>query len=218
MTLRRAARCPARVGAEKRAFSTTPCHNELSRLRTGMFEFLNKLEKNNERKDPGPSYLGGPDQPFPHNPFFRSQPVLDENAKEMIWRRVQRDKEPLKVVSADLGVDVRRVAAVVRLKEIEKSWVTQVSRLHPLRICDLNDPYLTFMMIRKQIRLVFKTVLCTHGYNPVASLSEKVNTLTFGESSLCQPDMLLTRVGDTGKEAGETILEGHPGHATKDVL
>lgn len=30
------------------------------------------------------------------------------------------------MVSADLGVDVRRVAAVVRLKEVEKRWISEV--------------------------------------------------------------------------------------------
>lgn len=41
------------------------------------------------------------------------------------------DDEPIKVVSADLGVDHRRVAAVVRMKEIEKDWERMV-RLKPL--------------------------------------------------------------------------------------
>lgn len=93
-----------------------------------MFEYLTELERGMKRKGEGSHYLGGADQPFPQNPFFRSQPVLDEDARETIWRRVQRNNEPMKVVSADMGVDVRRVAAVVRLKEIEKRWVKQVSR------------------------------------------------------------------------------------------
>lgn len=33
----------------------------------------------------------------------------------------------LEVVSADMGVDVRRVSAVVRMKEMEKQWLNQVS-------------------------------------------------------------------------------------------
>lgn len=36
------------------------------------------------------------------------------------------DDEPIKVVSADLGVDHRRVAAVVRMKEVEKDWERMV--------------------------------------------------------------------------------------------
>lgn len=37
--------------------------------------------------------------------------------------------ETIKAVSAELGVDIRRVAAVVRLKEVEKDWIAKVSRL-----------------------------------------------------------------------------------------
>lgn len=129
--LRQAARCPARLGASRRAFSSTPSRDEMSQLRSNMFEWLNKLDTNMAKKGDGTQYLGGADQPFPNNPFFRSQPVLDENARETIWRRVQQKGEPMKVVSAAMGVDVRRVAAVVRLKEIEKRWVRQVRRPPP---------------------------------------------------------------------------------------
>jgi hypothetical protein len=38
---------------------------------------------------------------------------------------------PLKAVSARHGVDMRRVAAVIRLKELEKTWEAQVSLSHP---------------------------------------------------------------------------------------
>lgn len=75
-----------------------------------------------------PNYLGpGEDQPFPLNPEFRSEPVLSESARELIWNKVRRNSESLKAVSAELGVDVRRVAAVVRLKEVEKAWISEVS-------------------------------------------------------------------------------------------
>ena len=37
-----------------------------------------------------------------------------------------RKGESLKAVSAELGVDLTRVAAVVRLKEVEKDWVSKV--------------------------------------------------------------------------------------------
>lgn len=74
-----------------------------------------------------PNYLGPfEDQPFPLNPLFRSQPVLDDSMKDAIYERINKG-DPIKVVSADLGVDVRRVAAVVRLKEIELRWTSEVS-------------------------------------------------------------------------------------------
>ena len=139
-----------------------------------MFEYLTELERGMKRKGEGSHYLGGADQPFPQNPFFRSQPVLDEDARETIWRRVQRNNEPMKVVSADMGVDVRRVAAVVRLKEIEKRWVKQVSRF-PLSVLNpcTQDSSTFHDDLQKKIRLVLKTILCIHGYKLVASLSEK---------------------------------------------
>ncbi|KAK1998153.1 hypothetical protein LX36DRAFT_634796 [Colletotrichum falcatum] len=74
----------------------------------------------------GPKYLSmNKDQPFPMNPFFRSEPVLSEDMREEIFTRVKEKKESLKQVSAELGVDVRRVAAVVRMKEIEKQWIAE---------------------------------------------------------------------------------------------
>lgn len=76
----------------------------------------------------GPRYLGPfQDQPFPQNPLFRSQPVLDEQTRELIWEKITQRGESLKAVSAEMGVDVRRVAAVVRLKEVERQWVKDVS-------------------------------------------------------------------------------------------
>ena len=66
-------------------------------------------------------------QPFPNNPAFRSEPVLSERARQMVWHAVMVKGMPLKAVSAEYSVDVRRVAAVVRLKEVEKRWEREVS-------------------------------------------------------------------------------------------
>lgn len=77
----------------------------------------------------GHNYLSNSNQPFPLNPQFRSDRVLDEQARELIWEKVMRQGETLKAVSAELGVDVTRVAAVVRLKEVEKDWVSKGKKL-----------------------------------------------------------------------------------------
>jgi hypothetical protein len=66
------------------------------------------------------------DQPFPNNPAFRSDSVLSDNARELIWQSVMQKGMPLKAVSAQFHVDMRRVAAVVRMKEIEKKWKREV--------------------------------------------------------------------------------------------
>ena len=60
------------------------------------------------------------------NPQFQSDRVLDEKARELIWEKVMRQGETLKAVSAELGVDLTRVAAIVRLKEVEKDWISKV--------------------------------------------------------------------------------------------
>jgi len=67
--------------------------------------------------------------PFPGNPVFVSQPILSEEMREEIWRRIMPDGQTVRDVSASLGVEMRRVGAVVRLKEIEKEWLRIVSSL-----------------------------------------------------------------------------------------
>ncbi|GAB0143779.1 hypothetical protein EsHS_00004284 [Epichloe bromicola] len=103
----------------------------MSKARQQMYQWL-KSRDGQELAEGGrgPRYLGPfQDQPFPQNPLFRSQPVLDEQTRELIWDKVTKRGESLKAVSAEMGVDVRRVAAVVRLKEVEKQWVKDGSRL-----------------------------------------------------------------------------------------
>ncbi|KAK5123800.1 hypothetical protein LTR85_002436 [Meristemomyces frigidus] len=63
-------------------------------------------------------------RPYPLNQSFRSQPVLSEELREQLYIQVAMFKHDLPSVAATLGVDIRRVAAVVRLKTIEKQWET----------------------------------------------------------------------------------------------
>ena len=65
--------------------------------------------------------------PFPLNRAFISQPVLSDELCEEIWLRVMKDEKTVREVSAELGVEMRRVGAVVRLKEVEKEWERLVS-------------------------------------------------------------------------------------------
>lgn len=65
-------------------------------------------------------------RPFPLNPNFRSQSVLSEKFREVIWDRVMKQEMSVARVSRDLGVEMNRVGAVVRLKELEKRWVKEV--------------------------------------------------------------------------------------------
>jgi len=61
-------------------------------------------------------------KPFPLNGAFISQPVLGGMVKEEIWFRIMIEGKSVRQVSAELGVEMARVGAVVRLKEIEKEW------------------------------------------------------------------------------------------------
>lgn len=63
--------------------------------------------------------------------------------REELYRLVVLRKMDLQGVSAAYGVDMRRVAAVVRLKTIEKQWIEDVS----YNTFELPTPPAAFMMI-----------------------------------------------------------------------
>lgn len=90
-----------------------------------------------------------PDMPFPANKHFRSERVLSEKAREMIWRDVMVNGMPLKAVSAQYSVDMRRVAAVVRMKEIEKKWEREVSCIFRLLSLSRSFPFASVMICNK---------------------------------------------------------------------
>lgn len=89
-------------------------------------------------KDSLPPEMPSDLRPFPRNNDFRSQPVLSEPLREEVWRRVRVEGHDVTLVSSSLGVTAERVAAVVRMKEIEKRWQQEVSERPPL-----SDPFLT---------------------------------------------------------------------------
>ena len=70
-------------------------------------------------------------RPYPLNQQFRSQAVLSEDLRDKIYELIVDDGMDIKSVSSIYNVDIRRVAAVVRLKSLEKQWVDEVSRQHP---------------------------------------------------------------------------------------
>jgi hypothetical protein len=67
-------------------------------------------------------------RPYPQNRAFRSQPVLSEELREHLYLMVAVHNHDISSVAASFSVDVRRVAAVVRLKTIEKQWEAEVSQ------------------------------------------------------------------------------------------
>ncbi len=65
-------------------------------------------------------------RPFPLNRYFVSESILSEELQHEIWRRVQVQQKSVRQVSIEMGVDMRRVAAVVRLVEVEKRMIAEV--------------------------------------------------------------------------------------------
>lgn len=88
-------------------------------------------------------------RPYPLNQSFRSQSVLSEELREEIHRQVVTRGVDISTVSAAFGVDLRRVAAVVRLKTIEKQWQEEVS----LHCRDHSYPQFDDDSIQKSISL-----------------------------------------------------------------
>jgi len=86
-----------------------------------------ELEEGKEFKGEIPPETTSDLTPFPLNKSFVSQPVLSDDLREEIWKRVMQDGKSVRVVSAELGVEMSRVGAVVRLKEVEKEWEQTVS-------------------------------------------------------------------------------------------
>ncbi|PYH95327.1 hypothetical protein BO71DRAFT_377729 [Aspergillus ellipticus CBS 707.79] len=62
---------------------------------------------------------------FPQNLMYRSESILSEDLRNEIYDRVVRQKRSVRAVSVELQVDMRRVAAVVRLVELENRMKEQ---------------------------------------------------------------------------------------------
>jgi hypothetical protein len=155
-----------------RQFSATAAPQ--TKLRRQMFEWLNTEGAGLKHHVPGETnYLtrlkqrpgfDGPDskRPFPNNQNFVSEPVLSEELRNEVYSRVVTKGQSLRVVSVDLGIDMQRIAAVVRLVELEKRQRKQV-REHFPPFCPLSFRFFrtslqssTHMMSHKN-RLVLKT-------------------------------------------------------------
>jgi len=69
--------------------------------------------------------------PFPLNPIFPSTPVVSDALAEEVYYRVVTAGKTVRMVSAELNVSLQRVAAIVRLKTIEKQWQKEGKRTLP---------------------------------------------------------------------------------------
>lgn len=101
-----------------------------------MFEWLNgegsALKhhipgETNYLKKRGASLESGSTRPFPNNFLFISESILSEDLRNELYKQVVEQKKSLRAVSDWYRIDMRRVAAVVRLVELERRQRAQVS-------------------------------------------------------------------------------------------
>lgn len=87
-------------------------------------------------------------RPFTKNKDFVSQPITSEELREAVWSGIMKEGLSVKEVSSLYRVEMSRVGAIVRLKEVEKEWLRQVS-LYDLSFVYFNVAWGkdTFMMI-----------------------------------------------------------------------
>lgn len=119
----------------------------------------------------------GGNRPFPLNPTFVSEPILSEELRNEIYKRVVEQKKSVRSVSVEFGVDMRRVAAVVRLVELEKRWRKQVCSCP----CSFSF-HVVFGCNDEQNRLVLKT----HAFIPSMRMFTEKNY-----NSLKQPTVAI---------------------------
>ncbi|KAJ9484273.1 hypothetical protein VN97_g9101 [Penicillium thymicola] len=114
-----------------RQFSATAAPRGQTKLRRQMFEWLdgegavlkhhlpgqtNYVTSLKQRDSEGPESA----RPFPNNQNFFSEPILSEELRNEVYNRIIEQKKSARVVSTELGIDMKRIAAVVRLVELEK--------------------------------------------------------------------------------------------------
>lgn len=104
------------------------------------FAALEELTRRTKSADPAaplppPTTNAPPPQPFPLNPTFSPLPPLADSLKTKIYNTYQYnvvespsapDSLVVREVSRKYGVGMERVRAVIRLKELEKSWKEEV--------------------------------------------------------------------------------------------
>ncbi|KAL4806174.1 eukaryotic mitochondrial regulator protein-domain-containing protein [Aspergillus unguis] len=87
--------------------------------------YLSDVNGRERAEREGDSFWTPTNRPFPNNRTFVSESVLSEKLRNEIYERVVVKKRSVRTVSSDLGVDMRRIAAVCRLVEMEKRMRAQ---------------------------------------------------------------------------------------------
>lgn len=145
-----------RVAQPLRSFSVSAKNHGRTNLRRKLYEWLHGPgEAFKEPMEGSPNYLSAYDKkgnlkraqfaspgeplppatamdlrPFPKNDSFVSQAVTSEALREVVWEKIMKNGLSVKEVSKELGIEMSRVGAIVRLKEVEKAWQRQVRLPH----------------------------------------------------------------------------------------
>ena len=143
--------------------------------------------------------------PFPMNRAFRSQAVLSEELREEVYRRIMIERKSVRDVSAALGIEMRRVGAVVRLKALEKQIEDKV-RL-PLLIC------FTISFLHDENTLIGLEDF-HHGFQNKLQLSEN----TFGLHEIYQTYSQHHVDFSPGRTNGSTVCQCCVGDASTNSL
>ncbi|KAH8119987.1 eukaryotic mitochondrial regulator protein-domain-containing protein [Phellopilus nigrolimitatus] len=71
----------------------------------------------------GPNWLGEK-HPFPLNPSFRPPPPVSDKTRTLIYERYMSSprKNNIRKLSAEFGISLKRVDAILRLKSMEAGW------------------------------------------------------------------------------------------------
>ncbi|KAL8838186.1 MAG: hypothetical protein Q9170_002229 [Blastenia crenularia] len=89
----------------------------------------NQLEQNIASGKPIPKETADDLMPFPMNRQFRSQPVLSEELRDEVYKKISQEGWSVRKVSAFYRIEMQRVGAVFRLKTIENQWTQEGKRL-----------------------------------------------------------------------------------------
>ena len=143
-----------------RSFSATAASQ--TKLRRQMFEWLNTQGAALKHHIPGETnYLSQftrgreldfeeAPRPFPNNRTFISEPILSEDLRNEVYTRVIEQKKSLRAVSVELGIDMKRIGAVVRLVELERRQRAQVCEFFLLLPLPHSQILLPMHMMRQQ--------------------------------------------------------------------
>ncbi|KAK4161425.1 eukaryotic mitochondrial regulator protein-domain-containing protein [Cladorrhinum sp. PSN259] len=133
------------------------------------------------------------DRPFPSNPEYVSEPVLSDSARETIWEYATVRMMPLRALSAQFAVDIRRIAAVLRMKHIEKRMEAANK---PLAI-----PY------AKAVERMLPTVNLMHGEEPFEPINDiHIHSYTMQQLFVPVSESREFTRADAAKAFGDHIL------------